>query len=182
MLSENEVVMSYAGRYDVIVVGSGLSGLTAAVYAYAARGRGRVLVLERSSRLGGRAATTDRQGYRFNIGAHALYREGATAKMLSELAVPFTAAAPSLSGLFVYCDGHLHTFPSGGVSLLVSAMLDIRGKREWGNFFAALPHIEPASLDSTTVDDWLLHTVADAGARETIRALTRLHTFIAESA
>lgn len=172
--------MREAGRYDVIVVGAGLSGLIAALYV--ARSGARVLVLERSSRVGGLAITTNRDGYCFNLGAHALYRKGATAKVLEELSIPFTGAGPSLSGMFAYCNGLLHTFPSGGTSLLVSGMLDIDGKREWGNFFAALPEIEPSSLESTSLDDWLSRTVVQACVRDTIRALTRLISFVAESA
>jgi protoporphyrinogen oxidase len=135
--------------YDLVIVGGGLPGLTAAIYA--ARGGARVIVLERSSRMGGRAATTNRNGYCFNVGAHALYRRGVAATTLTELGVTFDAAPPSLSGLPADCGGRLHTFASGGVSLLVSELLGLGGKHEFARFFTELPRVDPSALDLTVV-------------------------------
>lgn len=58
-------------HWDVVVVGGGLAGLAAA--ATAAGTGASVLVLD-AHRLGGRALTDEVDGYRFNRGAHALYR------------------------------------------------------------------------------------------------------------
>ena len=57
-------------RVDVAVVGGGLAGLVAA--ATAAGGGARVVLLEPHG-LGGRAATDEQHGYRFNRGPRALY-------------------------------------------------------------------------------------------------------------
>src|SRR5262249_57979689 len=57
---------------DVAVVGGGLAGLAAA--AYLGRAGRKVTLFERSRSLGGRAATHENGGFRFNIGPHALYR------------------------------------------------------------------------------------------------------------
>ena len=53
-----------------IVVGGGLAGLTAA-NALAAEGR-KVVLLEQSEHLGGRAMTRQDRGYLLNLGPHAL--------------------------------------------------------------------------------------------------------------
>ena len=57
-----------------VVVGGGLAGLSAA--AFLARAGRDVTVLEKAAAPGGRARTLDRDGYRLNLGAHALYRAG----------------------------------------------------------------------------------------------------------
>ena len=58
-------------RDETIVVGGGITGLMCA--AKLANAGGRVTVLEASATLGGRAATHEEQGYRLNLGGHALY-------------------------------------------------------------------------------------------------------------
>ena len=82
---------------DVAIVGGGLAGLAAA--AYIAKAGRSVAVYERSSHVGGRAITTERQGFRFNLGPHALYRAGAAARVLRDLGVTYRGQKPPLSGL-----------------------------------------------------------------------------------
>ena len=68
--------------WDVVVVGGGITGLIAA--AYASRAGKRVLLLEGSPDLGGRARTRNTSDYRFNQGAHAFYRTGPLDEALQE--------------------------------------------------------------------------------------------------
>ena len=51
----------------MVVVGGGLAGLAASVYL--ARGGRTVTVFEKRRDLGGRAITSLRQGFRFNLGS-----------------------------------------------------------------------------------------------------------------
>ena len=76
---------------DVIVVGGGLAGLTAA--AYLGRAGRRVTLFERGAQLGGRARVQQRAGFHLNLGPHALYLGGAGAGILRELG--WTGRAPS---------------------------------------------------------------------------------------
>jgi phytoene dehydrogenase-like protein len=80
--------------YDVVVVGAGLAGLTAA--ATAADGPGcSVLVLDgQAAGRGGRAATDQVGRFRFNRGAHALYRTTPGRSVLKRLGVEVVAVHP----------------------------------------------------------------------------------------
>jgi phytoene dehydrogenase-like protein len=163
-------------RRDIIVVGRGLAGLAAAIYA--ARGGARVVLLERSARLGGRAITNVRDGYYLNLGPHALYRGGCAAAALTELGVKFDGGSPSLSGAFAYHGGRLHTFPSEGVSLLVTGLMRLEAKQELAAFRKSLPSQDANIVDSLTVDEWLLRSLTDPMARQVMQALIRTATFI----
>ncbi|MFA9556038.1 phytoene desaturase family protein [Evansella sp. AB-rgal1] len=57
-------------QYDVVIVGGGLAGLSAA--AYLSHHGKKVAVIERG-KLGGRAMTINMKGFQFNFGAHAIY-------------------------------------------------------------------------------------------------------------
>ena len=74
---------SDAAEADVVVVGGGLAGLTAAA-TVAAAGK-RVLVREKLGVPGGDARSTNKDGFIFNQGPHALYRGGAAEKILTQL-------------------------------------------------------------------------------------------------
>lgn len=60
--------------YDVIVIGAGAAGLSAA--AILAKNGQRVLVVERSGELGGRAMAVDDDGFKINVGGHLLEDPG----------------------------------------------------------------------------------------------------------
>src|SRR3954470_7520913 len=114
------------GRADLIVVGGGLAGLTAATLV--ARAGRSVIVLERAARPGGRAATHVRGGIHFNLGPHALYRRGHAARLLEELRVPFTGRVPDARAALPLAGDALHPIPSGPASLFTSSLLATREK------------------------------------------------------
>src|SRR5689334_15663719 len=72
-------------RFDVAVVGGGLAGLAAA--ASAARDGRSAILFEQSPVPGGRARTRTEDGFSFNIGPHALYRDGFSLAILRDLGV-----------------------------------------------------------------------------------------------
>lgn len=58
-----------SGRFDAIVIGSGIGGLTVAAML-SRHGKKRVLVLERHYRIGGYTHTFTRPGYEWDVGVH----------------------------------------------------------------------------------------------------------------
>src|SRR5690349_1686040 len=78
-------------RTDVIVVGGGLAGLTAARLAAAAGAR--AIVVEPHT-IGGRGRTDDRHGFLLNRGPHALYLGGAARRVLEQLRAPIDGGPP----------------------------------------------------------------------------------------
>src|SRR5262245_22740898 len=94
-----------------IVVGGGLAGLAAALWL-ARRGEP-VTLFERAPRLGGRAQTRTQDGFRFNVGPHALYRAGAGLQVLGALGIAVSGRTPPLSGAYAFDGGRLHTLPIG---------------------------------------------------------------------
>lgn len=165
--------------YDVVVVGGGIAGIVAA--AYAARAGRSVLLLEGAKRLGGRAATRDRDGILFNLGAHALYRTGEGAKVLAELGVPIEGGVPGGAGAFFWRKGRAYRLPAGAVGLLASPAFGWRDKARLMRFLGGLGRIETGALSRLSVSDWLEGRFPDGPARDFVAALIRLGTYCAEN-
>lgn len=159
----------------VAVIGGGLAGLTAALYA--ARAGSSVVVYERTSELGGRAKTREEGGFCFNMGPHALYRTGEASRVLAELGVRVDAEPPALSGAAARHTGRLHALPGGFVSLLTTGMLRLTEKIEAGRWLAGLSNIDTTRHDDRSLGDYLAAEVASLRVREMVEAFVRLSTY-----
>jgi flavin-dependent dehydrogenase len=73
-------------NFDVAVIGGGIAGLVATNDL--ARAGKSVVVLEKSSRLGGRAMTVKNNGACFNLGVHAIYKGGAAEEIFPGFGYP----------------------------------------------------------------------------------------------
>lgn len=95
-------------KYDVIVVGGGIGGLSAA--ALLAKRNQRVLVLERANRPGGRAMVVEQGGFTLNYGYHyILGGQNAPHRKLLELAgKPIRFNVSRIDHFFQYRHGLLH--------------------------------------------------------------------------
>ena len=72
-------------KYDVVIVGGGLSGLTTA--AYLSRAGKSVLLCEREKKVGGLLGSFEYKGFLFDIGARAIEDSGVFVPMLRQLGI-----------------------------------------------------------------------------------------------
>lgn len=160
---------------DVLIIGGGLAGLSAATYA--ARAGAAVRVFEKAGQLGGRASTRDQHGFRLNQGAHALYRAGAGRRVLDELGVAVPGGTPSTVGGYALADGTAHAFPAGFLSLISTGLLPWAGKMEVARILATLPRARTEGWRGRTVSEVLAELSRRNDVRQLLLALIRLSTY-----
>jgi phytoene dehydrogenase-like protein len=161
---------------DVVVVGGGMAGLTAATYL--AREQIDVTVIEKASYLGGRAATQDFDGFRFNRGGHALYTGGAASRILDELGVSYDYGIPKRT--FVMQGGKLSPFPADPLGFLRADLLNAGDKVALVRLLVAFGAAKPQAVANTSVQGWLDHNVRRPQLRRLMTALAR--TFVYSTA
>ena len=164
---------------DVIVIGAGIAGLTAAIYL-AQEGQN-VLLLEQSSSVGGRARTTLLDGFYLNQGPHALYFAGAGAKILKEIGIQYTGNPPP-SPSYLVKDDTLYPQILGLSSLLTTKLIkDLRSKIEAIRFFISLRKMDLSKYQNITLDQWLIENVHSKDLAELIKTLCRVATYSKDS-
>lgn len=84
----NFSLKSTVKKTDVLVIGAGISGLTAA--AYLAKNNRNVLLYEKNSNVGGLVGAFKRNGFHFDYGARAFENSGILFPMLKTLDIPFS--------------------------------------------------------------------------------------------
>lgn len=72
-------------RYDAIIVGSGMAGLTAG--AYLCKNGHNVLIIEKSEKTGGLVTSFERDGFTFDAGIRAFENSGIILPMLRQLGI-----------------------------------------------------------------------------------------------
>jgi phytoene dehydrogenase-like protein len=162
-----------------IVVGGGIAGLAAAIYL--ARGGRKVTVFEKRKHLGGRAITHLRQGFRFNLGPHAVYRSGAAIRIFRELGVPVRGGSPPATGTAVY-HGERYRLPASPLSIAMTNLLDGKAKAEAAALFLRMRGMNTRAFESITVREWLDRHVSDATLRAVVEAVLRVTTYCADTA
>lgn len=161
---------------DLIVVGGGLAGLMAA--ALGARAGRKVVVLERSSRPGGRAITQVDGGIHFNLGPHALYCRGHAFRLLEELGVRFTGGFPEARRGFLTDRDRSWKLPRGLGSVIGSRLLTLREKARLIALFATIPRLETRALDRVALEDWIDPAAGKDELARLLRTLFRVGTYV----
>jgi len=162
-------------KVDVVVVGGGLAGLSAAA-VLAKEGCG-VLVLERSRQMGGRAGTQVRDGVHFNLGAHALYIDGHAMRLLKRLGVTVQGAIPSPGKSLLVIGNRTAAMPTGLGSLMASRVLTWREKLTMTRLLAGLQRIDPRPWDHKSAADWVRIQAGEGVLAQFLHALLRLTTY-----
>src|SRR4051794_31299217 len=130
-------------QFDVIVVGGGLAGLAAGVTA--ALDGARTVVLEAHTP-GGRARTTERDGFVLNQGVHALFTGGAGMDVLKALGVTPRGAPPPMDRYLLVADGIQHVLPLDPETVAQTTYLDTVEKEQFIALGERIARLDPAPL------------------------------------
>ncbi|MEM7334602.1 MAG: NAD(P)/FAD-dependent oxidoreductase [Chloroflexota bacterium] len=163
-------------KSDVIVIGGGLAGLTTAVYL--AQAGKKVTLVEKARRLGGRASSTEKEGFVFNQGPHAIYVQGAGHAILKELGVPFNGKKPmTVKKSWGALNGRLHLLPGDALSFFQTELLNKGGRFAIMKFFLALMQAKPELLTDQTAQTWLDAQITHPNLRKIMEMLGRVATY-----
>jgi phytoene dehydrogenase-like protein len=159
----------------IAVVGGGLAGLAAA--GLLARGGRPTVVFERAPEPGGRAVTHETDGFRLNLGPHALYRGCEAMDVLGALGIVPQGKVPPATGAHAIAGGVKHTLPAGLVSLVTTGLFPLAAKLEVARLLAGIARLDTKVLDGTSLQEALPGIVRQPAAQAFVRALVRLTSY-----
>lgn len=111
---------------DVVVIGSGISGLST---AYRLKKLGYdVVVYEKDEDIGGNVKTIRKDGYLFELGPQTILADEEVLRFFEEVGLKPLKANPSSKNRYIYKKGRLVPLPLSPVSFLFSPLLSIGGK------------------------------------------------------
>jgi phytoene dehydrogenase-like protein len=166
-------------RYDIVVVGAGLAGLTAAATAAAT---GATTLVVDAHQPGGRASTDERGRFKFNRGAHALYNGGAAEATLARLGVTVAGAAPPAAGARGRIGDRIDILPADTWTLVRSRLLRARSKPGLARFLAGMKQWKPGDVAGLTIGGWLDSFDLADDARALVQMLVRTTTYLNDEA
>ena len=160
-----------------IVVGGGLAGLTAA-NALAGEGR-KVVILEQSEHLGGRAMTRQDRGYLLNFGPHALQSAGVAAQTLRQWGVPFQGNPPDTSSAsFVTHGGRMYPLMLNIRDLLTTRLFSAAEKWQAARILQQL--VGGRTIAGESMEEWIERSARSPRVRQFVAMLVRVSTFAAD--
>jgi|GEM_PF-1002041 len=115
------MVSPMTDEFDYIIIGAGIAGMH--IGALLSQ-HGKVLVLEKTGGIGGRAQVTNLDGFKLDYGAHPIRfgPNSALAKSLNEIGKPIDFIEPG-NFWVIMKDGEETLYPSGGMQVLKSDLV-----------------------------------------------------------
>ncbi len=172
---------------DVVVVGAGLAGLTAAAVAAGSPGNGPgrrrvVLVDVRSDEhtFGGRARTDQRDGFALNQGPRALYRGGQARAVLERLGLHPQGGTPPTADSYGWRDGRVERLPGDSRHLMTNRLLSPRSKGQVAWLLGRLGRIQTAELGDQNMAAWIADLGLRPDAEGLVTMITRVATYTAD--
>jgi phytoene dehydrogenase-like protein len=150
-------------RVDVLVIGAGMGGICCA--ARLAAGGSNVLLVERADRVGGRASTYEKDGFKLNTGAVAIELGGVMEETANELGVDLGLRFPEPANVFSV-KGKVVNPAKGGWKLLLDQITK-KGAKVLAGLGAARKGEYPE--EQLTLEQW----IGGATSNQTIHRLFR---------
>ena len=171
--------MGMSKHSDIVIIGGGLAGLVAAATAADPRDSDAPTVaLVEGAQPGGRARTDDRNGYKFNQGAHAVYLEGAGREIMLSLGIDPHGGPPALKHTYLWHDGHMFPMPASPTKLMATKLLGTRAKAQIAKLLPGLGEIDPTPLATMSAAQWLDGLELQPDARQLVSMLVRTATYV----
>ncbi|MFK7695167.1 phytoene desaturase family protein [Paenibacillus sp. HJGM_3] len=162
-------------KYDVAIIGGGLTGLTASIYL--ANAGLSTIVLEKANQLGGRGITVHKSGASLNLGVHALYRDGAGEEVLREIGVKLKGASPPASAGAVW-NNRVYTLPSKPLQLIASRLFSFPEKMELTRLMLKLGKMDTKQIGPISLKEWAEREIRHPMLRHVIYSVSRANSFV----
>jgi phytoene dehydrogenase-like protein len=169
--------LHHSVKKEVVIVGGGIAGLTVA--SLLGREGYSVTVIEKGTKLGGRAQTKQKKGFYFNQGAHSFYLSGPGPgkEILAELDVMYHGKSVNREKQELYFANQFSFFPNNLSRLLEIKGLNPQAKQEIGSFLGNLGKLDARQWTGISLFNWMESSGYHEQTRQIIEAIVRLGTY-----